>query len=44
MIFNILQAHNLKKQILPHMTFLENIFGSKKIDNWIARWIWSIFW
>jgi hypothetical protein len=34
---------SLKNIFWPQMTFLERIFGSKKIDNWIARWIWSIF-
>ncbi len=44
MILNNQQAHILKKQFLLHMILLEKIFGNKKIDNYIARWIWIFFW
>ncbi len=43
MIFNYQQAHILKKQFMLHMIFLERIFGSKKIDNCITRWILPFF-
>ncbi len=43
MIFNNQQGHILEKQFLLHMILLERIFGSKKFDNCIARWIVSFF-
>jgi hypothetical protein len=40
MIFNNQQAHIFKNVFLLHLIFLERIFGSKKIGNYVIISIW----